>query len=81
MGDQEREDHESSQGEIKENEDVEKTQEKEVSIRRSSRQTQPSTRLKDFISYSVQYPIQDYISYENISNEHYIFLKLHITSR
>jgi hypothetical protein len=30
--------------------------------------------LKDFVTYSVQYPIQDYISYGNITNEHYVFL-------
>jgi hypothetical protein len=43
-------------------------------VRRSSRQTQPSSRLKDFVMYSVQYPIQDYISYNNITNDHYVFL-------
>jgi Reverse transcriptase (RNA-dependent DNA polymerase) len=43
-------------------------------MRRSSRQTPPSTRLKEFITYSVQYPIQNYISYNNITNDHYIFL-------
>jgi Reverse transcriptase (RNA-dependent DNA polymerase) len=43
-------------------------------VRRSSRQTQPSSRLKDFVTYSVQYPIEDYISYDNITNDHYVFL-------
>jgi hypothetical protein len=46
----------------------------EVQIRRSSRQTRPSSRLKDFVMYLIQYPIQDYISYENITYGHYIFL-------
>jgi hypothetical protein len=45
-----------------------------VPLRRSSRQPQPSTRLRDYVTYSVNYPIQDYISYNNISNEHYVFL-------
>jgi hypothetical protein len=43
-------------------------------LRRSSRQTQPSTRLKDFVTYSIQYSIQDYISYTNITKDHYVFL-------
>jgi Reverse transcriptase (RNA-dependent DNA polymerase) len=42
-------------------------------LRRSSRQTQPSTRLKDYITYSVQYSIQNYLSYKNISSD-YAFL-------
>jgi Reverse transcriptase (RNA-dependent DNA polymerase)/Integrase core domain len=45
-----------------------------VQLRRSSRQPQPSTRLKDFMTYSVHYPIQDYLSYKNISSEHYTFI-------
>jgi hypothetical protein len=43
-------------------------------LRRSSRQVQHSTRLRNFITYSVHYPIQDYIFYNHISNEHYAFL-------
>jgi hypothetical protein len=46
----------------------------EVVLRRSSRQTQLLTRLKNFITNSVTYPIQDYISYNNIFNDHYTFL-------
>jgi hypothetical protein len=60
------------QGEA-ESERIEESQE-EVQLRRSSRQPQPSTRLRDYVTYSVNYPIQDYISYKNISNEHYVFL-------
>jgi hypothetical protein len=45
-----------------------------VQLRRSSRQPQPSTRLKDLVTYSVHYPIQDYLSYKNISSEHYAFI-------
>jgi hypothetical protein len=44
--------------------------EAEQNLRRSTRQTWASTRLKDFATYTVQYPIQDYISYKNISEEH-----------
>jgi hypothetical protein len=30
--------------------------------------------LKDFVTYSVQYSIQNYILYDNITNDHYVFL-------
>jgi hypothetical protein len=43
-------------------------------VRRSSRIPQPSTRLKDFITYKVQYPINNFISYHNISPHHISFL-------
>ena len=43
-------------------------------LRRSTRQLQPSTRLKNYVTYSVKYPIQDYISYPNVSKEHYGFI-------
>ena len=43
-------------------------------LRRSSRPTQPSTRLRDFVTYEVQYPIQNFISYKNISSSHNSFL-------
>jgi hypothetical protein len=45
-------------------------------LRRSTRQTWASTRLKDFTTYTVQYPIQNYISYKNISKEHYAFVNV-----
>jgi hypothetical protein len=66
------ENHEQTQ---EEDDRSEKIQEEEISLRRLSRQVQPSTRLRDFIIYSVHYLIQDYISYNHISNEHYIFFK------
>jgi hypothetical protein len=70
VGDQENEDNMAPQEEvgIEEHEDEEEAenQRDEIPIRRS--------RLKDFITYSVQYPIQDYISYDNITNDHYVFL-------
>jgi hypothetical protein len=49
-------------------------QEVEVSLRRSSRQPQVSARLKDYTTYSIQYSIQDYVSYDNVINDHYVFL-------
>jgi Reverse transcriptase (RNA-dependent DNA polymerase) len=41
---------------------------------RSNRQTRPSTKLKDFVTYTVNYPIQDYIFYNNITNDYYAYL-------
>jgi hypothetical protein len=49
-------------------------QEVEVSLRRSSRQPQASARLKDYTTYSIQYSIQDYVSYDNVINDHYVLL-------
>jgi hypothetical protein len=46
----------------------------EIEVRRSSRLPQPCTRLKDFITYKIQYPIQTYISYNNILSQHISFL-------
>lgn len=48
--------------------------EEEISLRRSTRITQPSTRLRDFIIYKVQYSIQNYLSYKNISKNIMHFL-------
>jgi hypothetical protein len=48
----------------------------EQNLRRSTRQTRASTRLKDFATYTVQYPIQDYISYKNISKEYCAFVNV-----
>jgi hypothetical protein len=45
-----------------------------VPLRRSTWETQPSTRLREFLSYKVQYPIQDFITYENISINHKAYL-------
>src|SRR5664279_934179 len=46
----------------------------ETPLRRSVRTRQPSTRLRDFITYKVQYPIQNFIAYGNISSKHKTFL-------
>jgi hypothetical protein len=40
--------------------------EEEIKVRRSSRIPRSSTRLRDFITYKVQYLIQKFISYNNI---------------
>jgi hypothetical protein len=53
---------------------MEEAQEEEMSLRRSNRQSQFSTRLRDYITYSVNYSIQDYISYNNVSHNHYTFI-------
>jgi hypothetical protein len=42
-------------------------------LRRSVRTKFPSTRLRDCITYKVQYPIQDFISYDSISSNHRVF--------
>jgi hypothetical protein len=76
IGTQETEDNEQSQEEEEEEEEgdnLEEIQEEEIPLRRSSRQIQPSTKLKDFVTYSVKFSIQDYISYDHITNEHYVF--------
>jgi transposase InsO family protein len=73
IGTQEAEEVNQPQEEGEESEELEETQE-EVLPRRSTRQTQPPTKLKDFVTYTVQYPIQDYISYSNITNDHYAYL-------
>jgi hypothetical protein len=43
-------------------------------VRRTSRIPIPSTRLRGYEIYTVQYPIQDFVSYENISPEYHAFL-------
>ena len=43
-------------------------------LRRSTRTKNLPTRLRDFITYKVQYPIQDFISYGNVSSNHRAFL-------
>jgi Reverse transcriptase (RNA-dependent DNA polymerase) len=54
-------------------EDVEEEIE-EIPLRRSTRVPQTSTRLHDFVTYKVQYPIQNFISYDNITPEYKVFL-------
>jgi hypothetical protein len=80
IGTQEAEEVNQPQEEGEESEELEETQE-EVLPSRSTRQTQPPTKLKDFITYTVQYPIQDYISYSNITNDHYAYFERLVTNR
>ena len=45
-----------------------------IVLRRSTRTHQPFTRLRDFVTYTVRYPIQDFVSYKNISPLYNAFL-------
>ncbi|KAL0561798.1 hypothetical protein IC582_002241 [Cucumis melo] len=42
--------------------------------RRSTRTRQPSTRLRDFVSHQVLYPIQNFINYNKVSPTYQIYL-------
>jgi Reverse transcriptase (RNA-dependent DNA polymerase)/Integrase core domain/gag-polypeptide of LTR copia-type/GAG-pre-integrase domain len=42
--------------------------------RRSTRTRQPSTRLRDFVSHQVLYPIQDFINYNKVSPTYQTYL-------
>ena len=44
----------------------------EITARRSSRSTQPFTRLS--VTYSVTYLIQNFISYQNVTPKYRVFL-------
>jgi hypothetical protein len=57
-----------------EEEDEDENIEEETMVRRSTRPTQPSTRLRDYVTHKVRYPIENFISYKNISKEHHAFL-------
>jgi hypothetical protein len=48
--------------------------EPQVEVKRSTRALQPSIRLRDYVTYSVNYPIENYISYGNISCQHRAYL-------
>jgi hypothetical protein len=45
-----------------------------IDVRRSTRISWPSTRFRDYITYSVTYSIKNFISYENISSQHKTYL-------
>jgi hypothetical protein len=45
-----------------------------ISPRRSTRISQPSTRLQELVTYEVKYPIENFISYKNIIKKYRIFL-------
>jgi hypothetical protein len=46
----------------------------EASLRRSTHISQSSTRLRDFVSHKVNYPIENFILYENIIREYKTYL-------
>jgi hypothetical protein len=46
----------------------------EAPLRRSTRISQSSTRLRDFVSHKVNYSIENFISYENIIREYKTYL-------
>jgi hypothetical protein len=46
----------------------------EVQPRRSIRSTRAPTRLQNYVTYKVSYPIQDYICYDKVSLDHMVFL-------
>jgi uncharacterized membrane protein len=43
-------------------------------LRRSNRVPQTPIRLQDYVTYKVRYPIENFISYENITPEYKVFL-------
>jgi hypothetical protein len=45
-----------------------------MELRRSARTSHPSTRLHDYVTYKVQYPIQIFLSYQNVTTEYKAFL-------
>ena len=45
-----------------------------IPLRRSNRTPQPTTRLRDFVTYEVKYPIQNYLSYENVTPQYRTYL-------
>jgi Reverse transcriptase (RNA-dependent DNA polymerase) len=46
----------------------------EAPLRRSTRVSQPPTKMRDYITYKVRYPIENFISYENITKEYKAYL-------
>jgi Reverse transcriptase (RNA-dependent DNA polymerase) len=56
--------------EVHESLNQESTRIEEVALRRSNRQTRPPTRLRDYVSQKVIYPIQEFISYNKVSPQY-----------
>ena len=63
----------ASQDTIEEEKESE-PEEEEIPLRRSTRPTRPPTKLRDFVTNKVQYPIENYISYKNVFKCHNVFL-------
>jgi hypothetical protein len=46
----------------------------EISLRRSTRVPQISIMLHNFVTYKVQYPVQNFLSYNNVAPRYKVFL-------
>jgi len=59
-----------------ENEDQESNEgiDEGIPLRRSNRVPQTPIRLQDYVTYKVRYPIENFISYKNITPEYKVFL-------
>jgi hypothetical protein len=63
-----------SENEMEAHQEIEEEGIKLMSLQRSTRVPQRSTRLRDYTTYKVRYTIQDYISYDNVTCEYKSFL-------
>jgi hypothetical protein len=63
-----------SENEMEAHQEIEEEDIELMPLRRSTRVPQRSTRLRDYTTYKVCYHIQDYISYDNITDEYKRFL-------
>jgi hypothetical protein len=71
--------NENESGNEDNNEDIQEEESDEVEIepmelKRPARTPHSSTRLRDYVTYKVQYPIQNFLSYQNITTEYKTFL-------
>jgi hypothetical protein len=57
-----------------EGQDEDADDQEEVILRGSTRQHRSPTRLQDFVTYNVQYSIENFISYENVSKSYSAFI-------
>ena len=59
------------------NDDINETEvENNSGLRRTTRVSQPSTRLRDYVTYTTKYPIQNFVSYEKILPSYQAFLTI-----
>jgi hypothetical protein len=63
-----------SRGEV-EFEVAEEEAEEEVQPRRSTHTTRPPSKLQNYVTYEVNYPIQNYIFYDRISSKQKSFFR------
>lgn len=66
--------NEYDEEETYQNEEEEEGNQEIIPLRWSTRIPQTSTRLRDFITYKVHYPIQNFLSYENITPQYKTYL-------